>query len=178
MKCSRILSKQELMLNLHSSPYFSDYIAMCFTSRRVLIKVERERIQKEIEDRLKSRIETSTHNPPDDYAWEELWAKQIPYMRDQAEQVHLLFTDNKALCENDFSFYEDEYRFFDCHAAAAKDLALYLTSPHEDCPMTWSIPKWNFFIRKLFHRALRNHPRPNFRFPPPPRSRTSSSSSD
>ena len=141
---------------------------MCyFTSRRVLIKVEQERIRKEIQARLQYRAETTEYNPPAEYSWEEIWAQQIPYMKLNAERVHTLFTNNKALCENDYSFYEDEFRFKWCHEAAAKDLALYLVSPHEDCPMTWPIPKWVRFIRKLFHRALRQFPRPGFQFPPP-----------
>lgn len=96
---------------------------MCYTGRRVLIKVERERIQKEIEARLQYRIETTDHNPPEEYSWEELWAKQIPYLRDQTEQFHRLFSEDKSHCENDYSLYEDEYRFREVHAAAAKDLA-------------------------------------------------------
>ena len=149
---------------------------MCYTGRRVLIAVERERLQREFEERLQRRVERQAYNPPEEYSWEEIWAKQVPYMRDQAEAVYRLFSPDKSLCENDFSMYEDESRFIYAHNKAAKELALYLTSPHEDCPLTWPIQKWVFFIRKLFNKALRDMPRPEF-VPPQPSPPPSPSSS-
>ena len=149
---------------------------MCYTGRRVLIQVERERLQREFEERLQQRVERQAYNPPDEYVWEELWAQQVPYMRDQAEAVYHLFTPDKSLCENDFSMYEDESRFIYAHNKAAKELALYLVSPHEDCPLTWPVQKWIFFIRKLFNKALRDMPRPEFVPPRPPTPASPSSS--
>ena len=149
---------------------------MCYTGRRVLIQVERERLEREFQARLQRRIEHQAYNPPDEYIWEEIWAKQVPYMRDQAEAVYSLFTPDKSLCENDFSFYEDESRFYHAHNTAAKELALYLVSPHEDCPLTWPVQKWVFFIRKLFNKALRDMPRPEFVPPRPPTPPSPSSS--
>ena len=149
---------------------------MCFNCHRNRLQSEYEEQQKQIQERLITRVEMAMHRPPneDDMIWEFVWMSQIPYMKAQAEKVYPLFTD---LCKNDFSLYEDEMRFHFAHRQAARDLAKYIASPHENCPLLWVKQQWINFIRKLFHRALRHFPRPGWHFPEPPRSSTPSSRS-
>ena len=140
---------------------------MCFTSRRVLIPAQIEAQKREIEERLHRRVEQAMNRPPneDDMIWEFVWMSQIAYMKYHAEKVYPLFT---SLTPNDFTLYDDELRFHFAHKQAARDLANYLVNPHEDCPMRWCKQQWINFIRKLYHKALRQYPRPEFRFPDPP----------
>ena len=148
---------------------------MCFTTRRVLIPAQIEAIKQQIQERLHTRIEQSMNRPPneDDMIWEFVWMSQIAYMKHHAEKVYPLFT---SLSPNDFSMYDDEMRFHFAHKQAAHDLAHYLANPHEDCPMRWCKQQWINFIRKLYHKALRQYPRPEFQFPNPPSSPPSTSS--
>ena len=149
---------------------------MCFTSRRVLIPAQIEAQKREIENRLNIRIEQSANRPPsdDDLIWEFVWMSQVAWMKHTAEKVYPLFS---SLSPDDFSLYDDEMRFHFAHKQAAQDLAKYIVNPHEDCPMLWGKQQWIFFIRKLFHKALRQYPRPEFNFPSPPPSECSDCSS-
>ena len=152
---------------------------MCFTSKRVLIPAQIEAQKQAIQDRLNKRIEQSMNRPPneEDMIWEIVWMSQVAYMKYHAEKVYPLFT---SLSPNDFSMYEDETRFHFAHRQAAQDLASYIVNPHEDCPMLWCKQQWINFIRKLYHKALRHYPRPQFLFPnlPSPPPSTSSKCSD
>ena len=131
---------------------------MCIGRR--LSPVEKELEIAGIKERLEKRVLYSQYPPRNqpEFSWEEIWIEQVPFFIKHAHQVVPLFEPDGD--ENDYTLYEDEERFKDAYKLAAKDFALYLITDHEDCPMTWSKPKWVFFIRKLFLQALRHFPRP------------------
>ena len=131
---------------------------MCRT--RYMTPDERDQHIAGIKERLEKRVLYSKHLPRNqpEFGWEEIWIEQVPFFIHHAHKVTPLFDPDGD--ENDYTLYDDEERFKDAYKFAAKDFALYLITDHEDCPLTWSKPKWVFFIRKLFLQALRHFPRP------------------
>ena len=132
---------------------------MCFN--RHLIPAEKEKQVAAIKDRLEKRVLYSQHPPRDqpEFSWEEVWIAQVPFFIHHAHKTIPLFEPDGD--ENDYTLYDDEERFKDAYKFAAKEFALYLITDHEDCPLTWSRPKWVFYIRKIFLQALRHFPRPS-----------------